>query len=177
MYPSLVTPAVLFIFVFFGFSVKSAYSKEKLKFLRLKEERKLISNGCDLRTLRGSYVFSKSFNDGVNSTAAGRVVFDGQGNGALYQTGYTNGTKEVLDGILGTYSISMNCSATVTWNSPENPDYDQTSLFVKADGSSFAYTPLRTARPSDVVYELLQNLSYTAVTQPLLLHSSNTSME
>ncbi len=96
-------------------------------------------NGCSLRTLKGTYVFSASgFNivAGVAQPKAIVEVITFNGDGTLSVPAATLSANGViirsLPGGLGTYTIEDDCTGTVTFG---GPTFD---AFISRDGESLS---------------------------------------
>jgi hypothetical protein len=94
-------------------------------------------NGCSLKTLRGTYVFSATgFNivAGVAQPKAIVEVIDFNGDGTLSVPAATLSANGViirsLPGGFGTYTIEDDCSGTITFN---GPTFD---TFISRDGDT-----------------------------------------
>ena len=118
-------------------------------------------NGCTLRTLRGTYVFSASgFNivAGVAQPKAIVEVIHFNGDGALSVPAATLSANGViirsLPGGFGTYTIEDDCTGTVTFNGPTfdffgSRDGDTLSMIQTNPGTVFQGTAARRPRERD----------------------------
>jgi hypothetical protein len=118
-------------------------------------------DGCSLKTLRGTYVFSATgFNivAGVAQPKAIVEVIDFNGDGALSVPAATLSANGViirsLPGGFGTYTIEDDCTGTVTFNGPTfdvfiSRDGDTLSMIQTNPNTVFQGTATRRSREHD----------------------------
>ena len=119
------------------------------------------NDGCSLRTLRGTYVFSASgFNivAGVAQPKAIVEVIHFNGDGTLSVPAATLSANGViirsLPGGLGTYTIEDDCTGTITFSGPTfdtfiSRDGDTLSMIQTNPGTVFQGTATRRSRERD----------------------------